>query len=65
LGAIGTGLLAGGGSAITPKATPFTAGINYQPVQLQQQITPPQKDYNRELLAMIERLRNGTGGMFT
>ena len=39
-------------------------GITYQTPQLRQ-IQMPYTDYNAELLAMIERLRNGTGGMLT
>ena len=54
-----------GGKAFSPKTTPFMTNIDYQPVQLQQQILPVQKDYNRELLAMIERLKKGKGGMLT
>ena len=48
----GTGLLA-------PKKegafTPYMASIGYQPVQLQQLIAPPKKDYLRELDGLINR----------
>ena len=38
------------------KFTPFTTSIGYTPVQLQQLITPPKKDYMRELDGLFGRL---------
>lgn len=62
----GIGDGAGGTTAATgmmqPKApsfNPLLASIDYQPVQVQQAIAPPQKDYMRELDGMLLRLAKG------
>jgi hypothetical protein len=38
-----------------PEFEPFMTALNYQPVQLQQQITPARKDYMQQLDALIDR----------
>jgi hypothetical protein len=42
-----------------PSFDPYMATIGYQPVQVQQAIAPPQKDYMRELDGMLLRLAEG------
>jgi hypothetical protein len=53
----GTGTGAGAGGMLSPDGAfkPFMTSIGYTPVQLQQLIAPPKKDYFRELDGLIGR----------
>jgi len=51
----GSGAGASRGMLSQPRFTPYTASIGYQPVQLQQIIAPPKKDYMKQLDDLIGR----------
>ena len=53
----GTGIGTGAGGMLSPDGAfkPFMTSIGYTPVQLQQLIAPPKKDYVRELDGLIGR----------